>query len=118
MRVDVAATRMGPGGCHNHPAREADGKASEVFFRSQSEAGMILGLALFRMEIEQVMELTLIAVVGVASIVAVAALADRIGIAAPMILVVVGIGLSFLPGVPRIEVSPEAILAGVLPPLL
>jgi CPA1 family monovalent cation:H+ antiporter len=64
------------------------------------------------------MELTLIAVVGVSSIVAVAALADRIGIAAPMILVVVGIGLSFLPGVPRIEVGPEVILTGVLPPLL
>jgi CPA1 family monovalent cation:H+ antiporter len=64
------------------------------------------------------MELTLIAVVGVTSIVAVAALADRIGIAAPLILVVVGIGLSFLPGVPRIEVSPEVILTGVLPPLL
>src|SRR6202522_2222444 len=64
------------------------------------------------------MELTLIAIVGVSSIVAVAALASRIGIAAPMILVVVGIGLSFLPGVPRIEVGPEVILTGVLPPLL
>jgi monovalent cation/hydrogen antiporter len=64
------------------------------------------------------MELTLIAVIGVASIVAVAVLAERIGIAAPLILVVVGIGLSFLPGVPRIEVGPEPILAGVLPPLL
>jgi CPA1 family monovalent cation:H+ antiporter len=64
------------------------------------------------------MELTLIAIVGVSSIVAVVALADRIGIAAPMILVVVGIGLSFLPGVPRIEVSPEVILAGGLAVLL
>jgi monovalent cation/hydrogen antiporter len=64
------------------------------------------------------MEPTLIAVVGVISIVTVAVLSRRIGIAAPLVLVVVGIGLSFLPGLPRIEVGPEWILAGVLPPLL
>ncbi|MEV3861195.1 cation:proton antiporter [Streptomyces sp. NPDC050095] len=64
------------------------------------------------------MELTLIAVVGVASIVAVAAFSQRLGLAAPLSLVVVGIALSFVPGVPVPDVEPEWILAGVLPPLL
>ncbi|MFC7304449.1 cation:proton antiporter [Streptomyces monticola] len=64
------------------------------------------------------MELTLVAVVGVISMVAVAAFSKRLGIAAPMSLVVVGIALSFVPGVPALEVEPELILAGVLPPLL
>ncbi|WP_338693422.1 cation:proton antiporter [Streptomyces sp. Q6] len=64
------------------------------------------------------MEVTLIAVVGVASIVAVAAFSQRLGLAAPLSLVVVGIALSFVPGVPVVEVEPEWVLAGVLPPLL
>ncbi|MEV0094904.1 sodium:proton antiporter [Streptomyces sp. NPDC050738] len=64
------------------------------------------------------MELTLIAVVGVISLVAVAAFSERLGLAAPLSLVIVGIGLSFVPGVPHPDVEPEWILAGVLPPLL
>ncbi|MBO1332996.1 sodium:proton antiporter [Streptomyces sp. VRA16 Mangrove soil] len=64
------------------------------------------------------MEVTLIAVVGVASIVAVAAFSQRLGLAAPLSLVVVGIALSFVPGVPVVELEPEWVLAGVLPPLL
>ena len=64
------------------------------------------------------MELTLIAAVGVVAIVAVAAVSRRISVAAPLSLVLVGIVLSFLPGVPEIEVDPKWILAGALPPLL
>ncbi|MDG4861213.1 sodium:proton antiporter [Streptomyces sp. T-3] len=64
------------------------------------------------------MELTLIAVVGVISIVAVAAFSDRLGLAAPLSLVVVGIGMSFVPGMPHPMPEPDWILAGVLPPLL
>jgi monovalent cation/hydrogen antiporter len=51
-------------------------------------------------------------------VVAVAAVSARIAVAAPLSLVVVGIGLSFLPGLPKISVDPEWILAGALPPLL
>ncbi|MGY0231424.1 cation:proton antiporter [Longispora urticae] len=61
---------------------------------------------------------TLIVVVGVVSIVAVAALSGRLGLAAPLLLVLVGGGLGFVPGVPAVHVEPELILAGVLPPLL
>lgn len=45
-------------------------------------------------------------------------LARRIGIAAPLLLVVIGLGVSLLPFIPPVEVDPEWILVGVLPPLL
>ncbi len=64
------------------------------------------------------MELTIIVIGGVVAIVAVASLSERIAVAAPLSLVVVGIALSFLPGLPEIQVDPEWILAGALPPLL
>jgi monovalent cation/hydrogen antiporter len=64
------------------------------------------------------MELTIIAVAAVVAIVTVAAVSQRIAVAAPLSMVVVGIALSFLPGLPKIEVNPEWILAGALPPLL
>jgi NhaP-type Na+/H+ or K+/H+ antiporter len=60
----------------------------------------------------------MLAVLAVVTIVTVTALAPRVGVAAPLILVALGIGISFLPFVPAIEVGPELILAGVLPPLL
>lgn len=64
------------------------------------------------------MDLELLAVLAVVVIVTVTAVASRVGVAAPLLLVVVGVGLSFVPGVPRVEIDPELILAGVLPPLL
>ena len=44
--------------------------------------------------------------------------APKLNIAGPLILVLVGIGVGLLPFVPAIEVEPEIILVGVLPPLL
>jgi CPA1 family monovalent cation:H+ antiporter len=64
------------------------------------------------------MELGVYAVIAIAVIVAVAAFSQKLGVAAPIILVVVGVGLSYLPGVPGIEVPHEIILDGVLPPIL
>ena len=64
------------------------------------------------------MELTIIAAAAVVAIVTVAAISQRIAVAAPLSMVVVGIALSFLPGLPEIQVNPEWILAGALPPLL
>ncbi|MFS0734807.1 sodium:proton antiporter [Microbacterium sp. 1P10UB] len=64
------------------------------------------------------MELGLYGIIAVAVIVAVAAFSKRLGIAAPIILVVVGVALSYLPGVPDIEVPHEIILDGLLPPIL
>ena len=53
-----------------------------------------------------------------APIVAVGTLAPKLGVAVPLVLVVVGTAVSFLPFVPPIEVDPEWILAVVLPALL
>jgi CPA1 family monovalent cation:H+ antiporter len=61
----------------------------------------------------------LLTVVGLVTVVvAVSALARRFGVLAPILLLVTGIGLSFVPGVPRIQLEPEIVLTWILPPLL
>ncbi|MEN0128731.1 MAG: sodium:proton antiporter [Brevundimonas sp.] len=64
------------------------------------------------------MEPALVVAAGVVVVVAVNAWAKRLGVAAPLILVAIGVAVSFLPSVSSIEIEPEWILAGVLPPLL
>ncbi|GAA4680265.1 cation:proton antiporter [Gordonia humi] len=64
------------------------------------------------------MELVLIVVLCVLAIAAANLLAPRLRIAAPLLLVIFGVVVSYFPGVPRISVDPEIILMGVLPPLL
>src|SRR4051812_30848005 len=64
------------------------------------------------------MDYALVAVLGVVVVVVTAAFSRRLGVAAPLLLVLVGIGYSFIPGLPDIVVEPEIILMGVLPPLL
>lgn len=64
------------------------------------------------------MDYALVAVLGVVVVVVTAAFSKRLGVAAPLLLVLVGIGYSFLPGVPQIEIEPDLILMGVLPPIL
>ncbi len=54
----------------------------------------------------------------VVAAVAVAALARRFGWPAPLVLVLAGLAISFVPGIPAIELSPDMVLYGVLPPLL
>lgn len=51
-------------------------------------------------------------------IVLVSTFARKLGVAAPLVLVVVGIVCSFLPGLPPVDFPPELILALVLPPIL
>ncbi|HEX6869854.1 MAG TPA: Na+/H+ antiporter, partial [Micromonosporaceae bacterium] len=53
-----------------------------------------------------------------AVVVAVAALSRKLGLLGPIALVVVGLGLSLVPGVPSVQLDPEFVLFGVLPPLL
>lgn len=64
------------------------------------------------------MEIALIAVSVVALLVGTAILSGRIGVAAPLLLVVLGVGIGYVPLVPLVEIDPEIILLGVLPPLL
>lgn len=64
------------------------------------------------------MELALLGTVAVVLIVLAAAFSSRLGIAAPLLLVALGAGLSFVPDAPEIPIEPEWILVLVLPPLL
>jgi len=64
------------------------------------------------------MNLVIIAIFGVLAVVGVNALAPRLGVAAPLLLVLLGVGVSFIPRVGPIDINPELILAGILPPLL
>ncbi|WP_350276324.1 sodium:proton antiporter [Kribbella sp. HUAS MG21] len=63
-------------------------------------------------------QIVLIAGAGLAIMIAASVFARRTGVAAPLLLVALGIGASYLPGTPTIHIEPEIILAGVLPPLL
>lgn len=64
------------------------------------------------------MGLAIVGVLVIVLMVAVTGLSKKLGVAAPLLLVVVGLTLSYTPGVPDIEVPHEWILTGVLPPLL
>lgn len=64
------------------------------------------------------MDVALIGLLAVLAIATVNAAAARLGVAAPLLLVALGVLVSLLPFVPAIEVDPEWILMGVLPPLL
>jgi Na+/H+ antiporter len=47
-----------------------------------------------------------------------AALARRLGFVAPLVLLVAGLALSFVPGMPEAHLDPDLVLIGILPPLL
>ena len=64
------------------------------------------------------MELGLYGVIGIAVLVAAAAFSKRLGVAAPILLVAAGVALSYLPGVPSINIPSEVVLDGLLPPIL
>src|SRR6201996_4565282 len=53
-----------------------------------------------------------------AVLVIVAVVARRLDIAPSILLVVAGIALAVIPGLPRIELAPELVLLGLLPPLI
>jgi len=63
-------------------------------------------------------DLTFLLVVGILIVGAVATIARRIGVAAPLLLVVLGAGITLIPATPNITVPPEVILTVILPPLL
>ena len=54
----------------------------------------------------------------IATVVALAALAPTVRVPYPILLVVGGLALGFVPGMPEIELEPEVVLIGILPPLL
>jgi CPA1 family monovalent cation:H+ antiporter len=52
------------------------------------------------------------------AVAALVTLARRLGIAYPIFLVIAGLALGFVPGLPRVQVDPDVIFLVVLPPLL
>lgn len=66
----------------------------------------------------EVLPLILGVVIGIVVIAVVTALAPKVGVAGPLVLVALGIGFSLLEFTPNIYLPPEWILAGILPPLL
>jgi CPA1 family monovalent cation:H+ antiporter len=57
-------------------------------------------------------------VVLVVTVLVVSAVARRLDWSAPLCLIAVGVGASYLPGVPEYHLDPEVVLLGLLPPLL
>ncbi len=55
---------------------------------------------------------------GLLLVVAVTGLSRRVGWSAPLVLVAVGVGASFLPFTPQVRLEPDVVLVGVLPALL
>jgi Na+/H+ antiporter len=53
-----------------------------------------------------------------AVLVVVAVVARRLDTAPSILLVIAGVALALLPGLPRIELAPELVLLGILPPLI
>jgi monovalent cation/hydrogen antiporter len=64
------------------------------------------------------MDLVTTGLLGLVAICAATVLSRYVRIAAPLLLVAVGIVVGLLPFVPVVEVEPELVLAGILPPLL
>jgi NhaP-type Na+/H+ or K+/H+ antiporter len=64
------------------------------------------------------MEYLLVAILAVVVIALGTAIAPKLNVAGPLVLVLVGVGVGLLPFVEIPEIDPEWILVGVLPPLL
>ena len=64
------------------------------------------------------MEIALLLVALAVGVLAFTALAERLGFPAPLLLIAVGVAVSYLPGVPEVHLEPEVVLLGLLPPLL
>lgn len=64
------------------------------------------------------MELALLLVSMAAVVLAATAVSERVGVPAPLLLLVVGAATSYVPAVPTIYLESEVVLLGLLPPLL
>lgn len=64
------------------------------------------------------MEIAVVLVAMAVAVLAFTALAESLDLPAPLVLIVVGVTASFVPGVPEIHLEPEIVLFGMLPPLL
>lgn len=72
----------------------------------------------FDLHIESDLAFALWLITGVLVVIALASLSPRIGVPAPLLLIVVGIAASFSESIPDLDLNPEIVLLGILPPLL
>jgi hypothetical protein len=63
-------------------------------------------------------EIAVLLVVLAIGVLTVAALAERLDVPPPLLLIAVGAAVSYIPGVPEVHLEPEVVLLGLLPPLL
>ena len=64
------------------------------------------------------MDLLLVILIGVVAVAVVTTLAQRLGVAGPLLLVALGLAIGLMPFIDVPEIDPEWILVGILPPLL
>ncbi|MFT3798014.1 cation:proton antiporter [Microbacterium sp.] len=64
------------------------------------------------------MDMLLVILIGVVAVAVVTALAQKLGVAGPLLLVALGLVVGLMPFVDVPEIDPDLILVGVLPPLL
>ena len=64
------------------------------------------------------MEIAFFLVALAVSVLAVTAIADRIDLPAPLVLIVAGVAASYLPFMPEVHLEADVVLLGLLPPLL
>ena len=64
------------------------------------------------------MEIAALLVALAVSVLVVTAVADRIDVPAPLVLIVAGVAASYVPGLPEFRLEPDVVLLGLLPPLL
>lgn len=64
------------------------------------------------------MEIALFLVALAVGVLVVTALAERLDLPAPLVLIAVGVAMSYAPGMPEVRLEPDVVLLGLLPPLL
>jgi monovalent cation/hydrogen antiporter len=70
------------------------------------------------MEAAQIHHLETILILLLVVVIGFAILAKRVGTPYPVVLVIAGLLLSFVPGIPRFSLNPDVVLLAILPPLL
>jgi monovalent cation/hydrogen antiporter len=63
-------------------------------------------------------EIALLLVLMAVGVLVFTALAERLDVPAPLLLIAVGVAVSYVPGVPEIHLEADVVLMGLLPPLL
>src|SRR5699024_8462940 len=106
----TSARRRDPGGTGVHPAAPSPGAVSARRCTCTSASGWTWQ--------NHPMDFAWGGAIAIVTIVLVARFSTKLGVAAPLVLVLVGVIFSLVPGTPSIELEPEWILVGVLPPLL